>query len=199
MNSNGVDRFIKSLVVFTCSYDAHGIRNCVEAVILLLNQVELFKHPHLLLLQSKNCIYKLPGGRLRPGESGEEQSSLSKLSVDEDCYLTQWEVGTWCKSDFETLHDTYLPESGKNPKVISSNKHDDGTAPTENSPPIFSPTDFRFSNLDNQPSALHLDKDWEDVKFGMDNQVDFYDVSFVKDAEVFHELKYYLKRKVSSL
>ncbi|KAJ4829026.1 hypothetical protein Tsubulata_047684 [Turnera subulata] len=37
------------------------------------------------------------------------------------------------------------------------------------------------------------DKDWEDIKFGVDNQVDFYAVSFVKDATVVHELKHYLK------
>ncbi|KAF8032662.1 hypothetical protein BT93_D1551 [Corymbia citriodora subsp. variegata] len=37
------------------------------------------------------------------------------------------------------------------------------------------------------------DKDWEDIKFGVDNQVDFYAVSFVKDAKVVHELKEYLK------
>ncbi|WJZ91406.1 hypothetical protein VitviT2T_010481 [Vitis vinifera] len=36
-------------------------------------------------------------------------------------------------------------------------------------------------------------KNWEDIKFGVDNQVDFYVVSFVKDAEVVHELKDYLK------
>lgn len=39
------------------------------------------------------------------------------------------------------------------------------------------------------------DKDWEDIKFGVDNQVDFYAVSFVKDAKVVHELKNYLKSK----
>ncbi|KAK4480720.1 hypothetical protein RD792_013802 [Penstemon davidsonii] len=37
------------------------------------------------------------------------------------------------------------------------------------------------------------DKDWDDIKFGVDNQVDFYAVSFVKDAAVVHELKNYLK------
>lgn len=37
------------------------------------------------------------------------------------------------------------------------------------------------------------EKDWEDIKFGVDNKVDFYAVSFVKDAEVVHELKKYLK------
>ncbi|XP_065880343.1 pre-mRNA cleavage factor Im 25 kDa subunit 1-like isoform X4 [Euphorbia lathyris] len=43
------------------SYQAHGLRAYVE--------VELFKHPHLLLLQSKNSIFKLPGGRITPAES----------------------------------------------------------------------------------------------------------------------------------
>ncbi|KAF4352357.1 hypothetical protein F8388_024469 [Cannabis sativa] len=37
------------------------------------------------------------------------------------------------------------------------------------------------------------EKDWEDIKFGVDNQVDFYAVSFVKSEEVVHELKSYLK------
>ncbi|KAJ1388472.1 Pyruvate/Phosphoenolpyruvate kinase-like domain superfamily [Sesbania bispinosa] len=37
------------------------------------------------------------------------------------------------------------------------------------------------------------EKDWEDIKFGVDNGVDFYAVSFVKDAQVVHELKNYLK------
>ncbi|KAH7864849.1 hypothetical protein Vadar_034605 [Vaccinium darrowii] len=37
------------------------------------------------------------------------------------------------------------------------------------------------------------DKDWEDIKFGVDNEVDFYAVSFVKNADVVHELKDYLK------
>lgn len=37
------------------------------------------------------------------------------------------------------------------------------------------------------------EKDWEDIKFGVENNVDFYAVSFVKDAKVVHELKAYLK------
>ncbi|KAL5999070.1 putative protein kinase [Asimina triloba] len=37
------------------------------------------------------------------------------------------------------------------------------------------------------------EKDWDDIKFGVDNKVDFYAVSFVKDAMVVHELKDYLK------
>lgn len=50
-------------------------------------------------------------------------------------------------------------------------------------------------------SDFHYDhpteKDWEDIKFGVENQVDFYAVSFVKDADVVHELKDYLKSKAS--
>lgn len=41
--------------------------------------------------------------------------------------------------------------------------------------------------------AISIEKDWEDIKFGVENKVDFYAVSFVKDAEVVHELKDYLK------
>lgn len=33
-------------------------------------QVELFDHPHVLLLQVRNSSFLLPGGRLRPGEEG---------------------------------------------------------------------------------------------------------------------------------
>lgn len=40
---------------------------------------------------------------------------------------------------------------------------------------------------------LLAEKDWEDIKFGVENKVDFYAVSFVKDAQVVHELKKYLQ------
>ncbi|XP_050215982.1 pre-mRNA cleavage factor Im 25 kDa subunit 1 isoform X3 [Mercurialis annua] len=99
------------------SYLAHGLRTCVEAVIL----VELFKHPHVLVLQVKNSIFKLPGGRLRPGESdigGLKRKLARKLSANED--QTDWEVGEclgkWWKPDFETLLYPYLPPTVKKPK-----------------------------------------------------------------------------------
>ncbi|CAL0302983.1 unnamed protein product [Lupinus luteus] len=38
------------------------------------------------------------------------------------------------------------------------------------------------------------EKDWDDIKFGVDNKVGFYVVSFVNDAQVVHELKNYLRR-----
>ncbi|KAJ4708698.1 Pre-mRNA cleavage factor Im subunit like [Melia azedarach] len=100
-------------------YAAHGLRTCVEAVIL----VELFKHPHLLLLQVRNSIFKLPGGHLRPGESdvdGLKRKLTRKLSLNEDGDGVAWEVGEclgmWWKPDFETLPFPYLPPNVKQPK-----------------------------------------------------------------------------------
>lgn len=48
----------------------------------LLKQVELFKHPHLLLLQVRNSVFELPGGRLRPSESGTTLSSLLRTYLN---------------------------------------------------------------------------------------------------------------------
>ncbi|KAL8498035.1 hypothetical protein ACS0TY_021392 [Phlomoides rotata] len=101
------------------NYDAYGMRNCVAAVIV----VELFKHPHLLLLQVQNSIYKLPGGRSRPGESDIDclkRKLSSKLSAGEDGRGPEWEIGEcigiWWKPDFESLLYPYLPPNIKRPK-----------------------------------------------------------------------------------
>ena len=48
------------------SYDRDGMRRSVEAV-LLVNE---HNHPHVLLLQLGQLFFKLPGGRLKPGEDG---------------------------------------------------------------------------------------------------------------------------------
>lgn len=54
---------------------------------------------------------------------GLKRKLSNKLSAaDDDSYRNQWNVGecigTWWKSDFETIPYPYLPSSGKNPKVI---------------------------------------------------------------------------------
>ena len=54
-------------------YRREGIRRSVEAVILVHDH----NHPHVLLLQLGSAFFKLPGGRLRPGEDG----------VSNDCAL----------------------------------------------------------------------------------------------------------------
>lgn len=43
------------------------------------------------------------------------------------------------------------------------------------------------------------EKDWDDINFGVKNKVDYYAVSFVKDAKVVHELKDYLRSKILHL
>lgn len=47
----------------------------------------------------------------------------------------------------------------------------------------------------NSSLLFFADKDWDDIKFGVENGIDYYVVSFVKDAKVVHELKDYLKSK----
>ena len=47
-------------------YAREGARRSVEAVLL----VHEHHHPHVLLLQVGSTFFKLPGGRLRPGENG---------------------------------------------------------------------------------------------------------------------------------
>lgn len=109
------DRILRMKV----NYDAHGLRTCVQAVML----VELFKHPHLLLLQARNSIYKLPGGRLRTGESDIQclkRKLSSELSTVGDSSVPDWEVGEclgmWWRPDFDALLYPYLPPNIKRPK-----------------------------------------------------------------------------------
>ncbi|XP_068651192.1 pre-mRNA cleavage factor Im 25 kDa subunit 1 [Aristolochia californica] len=101
------------------NYAAHGMRTCVEGVLL----VELFRHPHVLLLQVRNSFFKLPGGRLRPGESeidGLKRKLTSKLSVDDQTNEVDWQIGEclgmWWRSDFETLQYPYLRSNTERPK-----------------------------------------------------------------------------------
>ncbi|WOG85946.1 hypothetical protein DCAR_0105139 [Daucus carota subsp. sativus] len=51
----------------------------------------------------------------------------------------------------------------------------------------------RHLNVRGESATLQSITYWDDIKFGVDNKIDFYAVSFVKDAEVVHELKAYLK------
>ncbi|XP_057537761.1 pre-mRNA cleavage factor Im 25 kDa subunit 1 [Amaranthus tricolor] len=108
-----------SLLRLKSNYEARGLRTCVQAVLL----VDLFKHPHILLLQTRNHTFNLPGGRLREGESdieGLRRKLSRKLSLDEGSDEIGWEVGDclgmWWRPDFETLYYPYLPPNIKKPK-----------------------------------------------------------------------------------
>ncbi|CAL9049086.1 unnamed protein product [Musa banksii] len=101
------------------NYAARGMRTCVHGILL----VELFQHPHVLLLQVRNSFFKLPGGRLRSGESdveGLKRKLSRKLSSEENGTNDDWQIderiGMWWRSDFETLPFPYLPPNLRRPK-----------------------------------------------------------------------------------
>ncbi|XP_020098837.1 pre-mRNA cleavage factor Im 25 kDa subunit 1 [Ananas comosus] len=101
------------------NFASHGLRTCVLGVLL----VELFRHPHVLVLQVKNCFFKLPGGRLRPGEQDVDglKRKLSRMLSLEDCAINDnWQigecVGMWWRSEFETLPFPYPPPNSRRPK-----------------------------------------------------------------------------------
>lgn len=56
-------------------YSREGARRSVEAVLL----VHEHHHPHVLLLQVGHAFFKLPGGRLRPGENGKLDIASSPI------------------------------------------------------------------------------------------------------------------------
>nr|CAB3480872.1 unnamed protein product [Digitaria exilis]CAB3482872.1 unnamed protein product [Digitaria exilis] len=105
------------------NFAAHGLRTSVHGVLL----VELFDHPHVLLLQVRNSSFVLPGGRLRPGEEdvqGLKRKLSSKLSVvddlgdaeDEDDWQVGECIGMWWRSEFEAIPFPYMPPNFRSPK-----------------------------------------------------------------------------------
>ena len=56
------------LVMSFHSYEREGMRRSVEGVVL----VQEHNHPHVLMIQMGVTFFKLPGGRLRAGEDGEQ-------------------------------------------------------------------------------------------------------------------------------
>jgi hypothetical protein len=58
-------------------------------------QVQEHNHPHILLLQIGNSFFKLPGGRLKPGENeieGLKRKLTSKLAPTASSIQPDWQV-----------------------------------------------------------------------------------------------------------
>lgn len=71
------------------NYAKTGMRRSVEGIIL----VHSHGHPHILLLQIANTFFKLPGGRLRPGENevdGLKRKLTNRLADRE--FAPEWSV-----------------------------------------------------------------------------------------------------------
>jgi len=100
-------------------YDKEGMRRTVEGILL----VHQHKHPHVLLLQIGNTFFKLPGGRLHPGESeveGLKRKLTNKLAPTINTYQPKWEIGdlvcAWWRPNFETLQYPYISPHITKPK-----------------------------------------------------------------------------------
>ncbi|XP_072995851.1 plastidial pyruvate kinase 2 [Typha latifolia] len=103
------------------------------------------------------------------------------VSVNYDDFVNDVEVG-----------DMLLVDGGMMSLVVTSKTEDSVKCEVVDGGELKS---RRHLNVRGKSATLPsiTDKDWDDIKFGVENQVDYYAVSFVKDAKVVHELKDYLK------
>jgi len=100
------------------SYKEQGARRSVEAIVL----VQEHNHPHILLLQLGPSYWRLPGGRLRPGEGeveGLQRKLVNKLSPVGGV-AADWDIsecaGVWWRPNFDNLFYPYLPPHITRPK-----------------------------------------------------------------------------------
>ena len=104
---------VKRMGRMTEKYKEEGMRRTVECVLLLQNK----QHPHVLLLQQgtrESPVFRLPGGRLRPGE-GELEGTRRKLSsklappreqlsqTHQAKWMVEEQLAVWWRPNFETL------------------------------------------------------------------------------------------------
>ncbi|KAL9272913.1 Pyruvate kinase isozyme G, chloroplastic-like protein [Drosera capensis] len=108
-------------------------------------------------------------------------STQDTVSVNYDDFVNDVEVG-----------DTLLVDGGMMSLIVKFKTKDTVKCEVVDGGELKS---RRHLNVRGKSATLPsiTEKDWEDIKFGVDNEVDFYAVSFVKDAKVIHELKSYLK------
>ncbi|CAL5219698.1 g1586 [Coccomyxa viridis] len=102
-------------------YRREGIRRSVEAVILVHDH----NHPHVLLLQLGSAFFKLPGGRLRPGEDDREglrRKLTTQLSPEAASLAFSWDVadciGIYWRPNFDVSMYPYLPAHITRPKEV---------------------------------------------------------------------------------
>jgi cleavage and polyadenylation specificity factor subunit 5 len=100
------------------NYERRGVRRTVEAVLV----VHHHNHPHVLLLQIGNTFFKLPGGRLRPGEGEIEglKRKLTRKLAPNFQNPPDWEIGEllciYWRPNFETMQYPYIPPHITKPK-----------------------------------------------------------------------------------
>ncbi|THU74670.1 hypothetical protein C4D60_Mb04t35840 [Musa balbisiana] len=110
-------------------------------------------------------------------------NSEDTVSVNYDDFVNDVEVG-----------DVILVDGGMMSLAVKAKTHDMVKCKVIDGGELKS---RRHLNVRGKSATLPsiTEKDWEDIKFGVDNQVDFFAVSFVKDARVIHELNDYLRSR----
>ncbi|KAL6752652.1 Cleavage/polyadenylation specificity factor subunit 5 [Haematococcus lacustris] len=100
-------------------FERDGMRRSVEGVLI----VHEHNHPHVLLLQLAPSFFKLPGGRLRPGEDereGLKRKLGNSLSPSNPLLQSVWDVGEvagqYWRPNFDTLFYPYNPPHVSRPK-----------------------------------------------------------------------------------
>eukprot|EP01100_Stratorugosa_tubuloviscum_P010095 TRINITY_DN4291_c1_g1_i2.p1 TRINITY_DN4291_c1_g1~~TRINITY_DN4291_c1_g1_i2.p1 ORF type:complete len:246 (-),score=81.18 TRINITY_DN4291_c1_g1_i2:4-741(-) len=98
-------------------YEREDMRRSVEAVLL----VQKYNHPHIVLLQTGTAYFRLPGGRLQPGE-GEIEGLTRKLTkkLAHPNFPIQWEIKdllcVWYRPHFDNHLFPYIPPHITKPK-----------------------------------------------------------------------------------
>ncbi|GAB5366990.1 hypothetical protein AAMO2058_001191300 [Amorphochlora amoebiformis] len=107
------------LLRMEANYKQRGRRETVEGVLITHDH----GFPHVLLLQINSAFFKLPGGRLRPGENevdGLKRKLTNRLASIHEDFRPKWEIGdllsVWYRPTFEPYHYPYNPPHVTAPK-----------------------------------------------------------------------------------
>ncbi|XP_074294212.1 pre-mRNA cleavage factor Im 25 kDa subunit 2-like [Silene latifolia] len=101
-------------------YLKYGMKTSVEGILL----VHEHKHPHVLMLKKGNAFYKLPGGKLRPGEDeieGLKRKLSRNLAFNQPPeFQPDWQIGQevamWWRPNFTKHMYPYCPPHIEKPK-----------------------------------------------------------------------------------
>eukprot|EP00199_Chlamydomonas_sp_CCMP681_P006103 CAMPEP_0119112398 /NCGR_PEP_ID=MMETSP1180-20130426/40085_1 /TAXON_ID=3052 ORGANISM="Chlamydomonas cf sp, Strain CCMP681" /NCGR_SAMPLE_ID=MMETSP1180 /ASSEMBLY_ACC=CAM_ASM_000741 /LENGTH=203 /DNA_ID=CAMNT_0007099885 /DNA_START=113 /DNA_END=724 /DNA_ORIENTATION=+ len=100
------------------AFERDGMRRSVEGILI----VHEHNHPHILLLQFGQG-FRLPGGRLRPGEDeveGLQRKLTNNMSPTNEALKIHWDVGEcagiFWRPNFDTLFYPYNPAHMTRPK-----------------------------------------------------------------------------------
>ncbi|KAK9665519.1 hypothetical protein RND81_14G117400 [Saponaria officinalis] len=101
------------------NYSNEGMRRTVEGVLL----IQEHNFPHVLLFKIENTFYKLPGGKLRPGENeieGLQRKLSTTLAPNDPQFHPNWQIreclSIWWRPNFDSVLYPYCPPHITRPK-----------------------------------------------------------------------------------